>query len=251
MSNVVIITGATSGIGAALVNHWVGADPSAKIYALGRNRVALNQLVERSPSQIVPISAELTTTLGRRRVADILVEESHIAAVVHCAAVVTPLARLAKVDPFDWQHSFMTNVDVALFLTQLLLPKLKHSRVAFITSEQSISPVPGAAAYCVSKHALSMLCQQWRAEIDPQQSLFGLISPGLVDTPMQANIRDATAEVLPAVDIIRQLHKDGRLLPPAIVAQFLYWVMNGTPEAQFNATAWDIYDESIREKWAV
>ena len=74
-------------------------------------------------------------------------------------------------------------------MTQALLPNLvENSRVVHISSGAAHSGIPGWGMYCTSKAALFMLGKLLKDELAQRNIWFGSVRPGIVDTPMQAEI---------------------------------------------------------------
>ena len=76
-----------------------------------------------------------------------------------------------------------------------------------------------------------------------------MVSPGLVDTPMQADIRQADPKELPAAVMLSQLYSENQLLSADDVAAFVSWLLLEVDNKSFSETIWDIYQESHRSHW--
>jgi benzil reductase ((S)-benzoin forming) len=82
-------------------------------------------------------------------------------------------------------------------------------------------PYEGWSAYCASKAAVSMVTEVVaKEERDHGLRAFAL-TPGVVDTGMQALIRATSTEDFPEGDRFRRLHAEGRLRAPSQVARFV------------------------------
>lgn len=249
MSKIVVITGAGSGIGFQLSKALLQSDLDLLVIAIGRRGKMLSQLGALFPNKVLPIEADVSSRKGRDEIVSALSQYSHIDYLVHAAATVHPLNSIKNLKVDDWRKSQQTNLEAPLFLTQLLLDKFSHSRVLFITSESIIHPVSGASSYCVSKMGQQMLYQCFKAEFPIEKVAFGLVSPGLVDTPMQEQIRRADPEELPMVGAIAELHANNQLLAPSVVANFLKWLLLNVDVQEFNTNTWDIYEEKHHCYW--
>ena len=128
----------------------------------------------------------------------------------------------------------------------MCLDKFKHSRVLYLTSEHPVCAVRGASAYCVSKTALNMVCGCFRQEVNEDVAIFATAAPGNVDTAMQKKIRQVPSDVLPMSAFLRGLYEEKKLLPPRLVAQYLWQLLNRIDPKTFSRTNWDLL-QSIDE----
>lgn len=243
---VAVVTGASSGLGKSLC--LILAKNGIKVYAVARTRTKLLELNEQF-ANIEAINEDLSSVIGRKNVLKAIDSEKQIDYLIHCAAVVEPLIPITLIKETDWQKTIALNVEAPLFLTQDLLPKFEASKVLFVTSEPNIHPVQGASVYCISKSAINMVYQSFKNEIPPNKALFGLVSPGLIDTPMQKKIRATDKSILPSVEVLIQLHNSGQLNQPDRSAKFLFWLLTEVEGEAFSSQCWDIYDETTRCQW--
>ncbi len=237
MTQIAIITGAGSGIGQALA--WELAAREIHVLAVGRRAAPLAQTCARAPTHIRALSADVATPEGRLAIAQ-AVGQTPVRFLVHNAAVLEPVARLAQVALEDWRQAMQINVEGPLFLTQALLAQLEGGRVLHISSGAAHHPYAGWGAYCTSKAALFMLLQVWRHECRERNIRFGSARPGVVDTPMQDSIRQLPASQFPSVERFVQLKQKGLLVSPADAASFLAWVLLATTDREFNEQEFDI-----------
>lgn len=249
MSKIIVITGAGSGIGLQLSKTLLLNELSIQVIAIGRRGNRLSQLQELFPKKVLTIEADLASPEGRKEVISTLSKYSHIDYLVHAAATIHPLNSIKNVKLDDWRQSQQINVEAPFFLTQLLLSKFNNSRVLFITSETIIHPVSSASSYCVSKAGQQMVYECFKTEFPVNQVAFGLVSPGMVDTPMQEQIRQADPNELPMIETISQLFKENKLLAPSLVADFLKWLLLTVNVNEFSQNMWDIYDVKHHSYW--
>lgn len=239
-----VVTGGGSGIGRALAQAL--ASRGKKVLIVGRREEALAETAAFSPL-ISYLSVDVATDKGRQQIATLLKPMISIDGLIHNAGTIEPIVPIASVDESSWQKALATNLNAPLFLTQLLLPKLKHGRVLHIGSGAAYFPVTGWSAYCVSKAALSMLTRCWQEE--SPNTAFASVMPGIIDTDMQALIRDARFMKDEKRDFFHMLKAEGRLLTIETVALFLNWLLLDTTKEQFVAREWDIYDKSHHQFW--
>jgi NAD(P)-dependent dehydrogenase (short-subunit alcohol dehydrogenase family) len=142
------------------------------------------------------------------------------------------------------------NVEEPLFLTQALLPELvENSRVVHISSGAAHQGIPGWGLYCTSKAALFMLGQLLKDELAQRNIWFGSVRPGIVDTPMQEEIRALKPESFPMVEQFRQYKATGALVTSELVAQYLEWLLLEVSGPQLGEREWDIRDTEWQSAW--
>ena len=130
-------------------------------------------------------------------------------AVIANAGIVAP-ARLADLDPAEWDRIFAVNTRGAWLLAKAAYPHLKSSRGAFVAvaSMSGIEPYPGTGAYSPSKAALIMLvrvlAQEWAAD----GIRVNAVSPGLFKTAMTAPVY-ADPDRTAAREALVPLHRIG------------------------------------------
>jgi short-subunit dehydrogenase len=185
---VVLVTGASSGIGAALAREFArqGADLV---------------LAARRLSRLADLAVELRTT-GRRALAvscdvteDGAVEEAvrqgldtfgrlDVAVANAGFGVVGPFERLALE---DYRRQFETNVFGVLRTASAALPALRRSRgtLVIVGSVSGHVPTPGASAYAMSKAAVHALAGSLRAEALTDGVGVVLVSPGFVESEIR------------------------------------------------------------------
>lgn len=190
MSDVVIVTGASSGIGAALAKqvHAAGAKP-----VLVARRAAALAEVSAACGGARAVVADVTKRAEVERVvADVLAHEGHLDVWVNNVGRGITRAPSALTDA-DLDEMMTVNVKSALYGMQAVLPHFKARGTGHVINVSSVlGRVPFAlprAAYSASKHFLNALTANFRAEVQAthpgiQVSLF---SPGAVATDFGKN----------------------------------------------------------------
>lgn len=233
-----VITGGGTGIGRALALFLAARD--YQVCVVGRRVTQLQELTELSPHNIRYIVADISTEAGCDRVAETLKEVGQLKALVNNAGVIEPVLPITKLTRQAWHALLSTNLDAPLFLTQRLKNQLHGGRVLNIGSGAAYFPVHGWAAYCVSKAALAMLTRCWQLECP--EIAFTSVMPGIVDTPMQAVVRDSKTMHPEKHAFFIKLKQEQKLLTVEQVAHYLAILLLDTDFETFRSKEWDIYE---------
>ena len=244
----VVITGSSSGIGLALAEHF--AKLGFTIIAVGRRNELLQALKSRYPENIIPIIADITKSEERSKIKAALTEQDTSCILIHNAGIAFPrLIESISEEEFDAHYAI--NVKAPLFLTQLLLPHLKNGgRILQISSGLAHNPMPAMSAYGTSKAALFRLKEYFNEEFKQLNIYCGSAMPGIVDTPIQTELRATEAHVFPAVNTFHGFFQRGELLKPQTAAKFLSWLLLDVENEQYTLGDWNIYDKTHHAYWA-
>ena len=242
----ILITGGGTGIGRALAGRF--ADKGWRVTIVGRRLNLLQEVARDYPDKISIISADVGSIQDRQKI--VSEAKGTLDLLVHNAAVLGPVGPILDQSPEDWKSHMATNVEGPLFLTQALLPNLvENSRVIHISSGAAHQGIPGWGMYCTSKAALFMLGQLLKDELAQRNIWFGSVRPGIVDTPMQAEIRALEPEDFPMVEQFRQYKATGALVTSELVAQYLEWLLLEVSGPQLGEREWDIRDAEWQSAW--
>jgi NAD(P)-dependent dehydrogenase (short-subunit alcohol dehydrogenase family) len=221
----IIVTGASRGLGEALSRSV--ANLGANVVLNARSILDLDQLVreiEDNGGKAVAVPGDVSLVHDCQRIVEGAVESyGRIDALVNNAAIVEPIALIARTDPAEWMRSYLVNVFGPMVLTQAALPFLRETngRVINVSSGAAERAIAGAAAYCATKGALNQFNRVLAAEEDSITAI--AVRPGVVDTPMQTAIRTQGQAGMPD-DVYRRFvryHQNGELLPPEVPGRTL------------------------------
>ena len=183
-SKIVVITGATSGIGAAVTTAF--CQPGTRVFLIGRNDRTLTRTAHKIPSHNLSgvARADLGSVTDVRTLLTTLSQcLSHVDVLVLAAGEYgwTELGSL-ETDGFD--SLFAVNVRAPYLLTQGLLPLLKRARgqVIFINSSVVRSPGAGVAAYKATQHAMQGLVDSLRQDLNRHGIRVSSLFPGQTAT---------------------------------------------------------------------
>ncbi|QGH69937.1 SDR family NAD(P)-dependent oxidoreductase [Pseudactinotalea sp. HY158] len=184
--DLVVVTGASSGIGEATVRHLRGL--GTPVVAVARRRERLETLAGEVGCEVV--AADLATAEGARALTD------HVGARA-LAAVVANAGGARGVDPVEaaggeeaeavigrWREMYDMNVVATLRTVTALLPALRAGGgdVVVVTSMAAREFYPGGAGYTAAKHAERAIPATLRMELLGEPIRIIEIAPGLVHT---------------------------------------------------------------------
>lgn len=220
----VLVTGASSGIGAAVAERF-GAQ-GAVLTLLGRDRERLGRLAEkigRARTRVFAVDftrpAHLTRVLAR-----IAAQLPRLDALVHAAGMFVGGSALEGERP-SFESMLQVNASAALEITRALVHPLERGGgiVVFInTAGVQRPPLPHTARYIASKHLLLGLTEALREELNPRGVRVTSIFPARTATPMQEQIQSLEG----------RRYRPQALLQPTDVAELIACAANLPPHAQ-------------------
>lgn len=176
---VAVVTGASSGIGAATARRLVAE--GFEVVAAARRRDRLEDLASSVPG-IRPVTLDVTSAESVAALAESLPD---VAVLVNNAGGAIGTEPIERADPADWQAMYETNVLGVLRMTQALLPALEAGAGGHVLVTGSIAGhlvYEGGAGYTAAKHAAAALVETLRLELNGRPVRVTEIAPGLVHT---------------------------------------------------------------------
>ena len=198
---VAIITGASSGIGAATALAFAKA--GAAVVAVGRDAARLGVVgkeIAATGASMEAVSVDLTSEAGARVVIEsALARFGRIDAVVHSAGIFVPAA-FVDTTAEELFRQWDVNVRAPFTLTQAALPHLRPgSSVIFVTSTVARVGFANTAAYSASKAAVDAMMRVLAIELSPRGICVNGVAPGWTATPMNVSLREDPNVVAAAI----------------------------------------------------
>ena len=196
---VVVITGASSGLGEATA-RLLSAEGA--IVVIGARRVerlkSLADELTAKGGKALAIATDVTHCDQVKKLVDAAVEKyGRIDVMINNAGLMpqSPLERL-KID--EWDRMIDVNIKGMLYGIAAALPHMKRQKAGHIINVSSVAGHkvrPGTAVYAATKHAVRALSEGLRQEVKPYNIRTTVISPGAVATELPNSVTDPdTAE---------------------------------------------------------
>lgn len=191
LSDSVVVTGASSGIGAAcaLALDTLGY----RVFAGVRNPADGERLQRQAGPRLMPIRLDVTDSpsiAAASHTVAAMVGDRGLAGLVNNAGigVAGPIELLPLA---DWRRQFEVNVFGLIAVTQTFLPLIRkgHGRIINMGSIAGRASMPFMAPYAASKHALEAITDALRLELQPWGIRVALITPGAIATPIWGKTR--------------------------------------------------------------
>jgi len=178
MSKVAVITGASSGIGAATARAL--SELGYELVTGARRKDRLTDL----PGAAFALDVRRPASIARF-VAGVAKRADHVDLLVNNAGLALGLEPLAEAVDEKWIQMWETNVLGVMRVTRALLPLLRqapHAHVVNIGSTASFETYPGGGGYTASKHGLRAVSRTLRLELLGEPIRVTEIDPGMVET---------------------------------------------------------------------
>jgi NADP-dependent 3-hydroxy acid dehydrogenase YdfG len=172
-----LVTGASSGIGAATVRALAAS--GFDVVAAARRLERCEQLAAEVGGRALAL--DVTDPASVAALADELPE---LAAVVHSAGGALGFDEVADAEDSDWATMYETNVLGVMRVTKALLPALERGEgfVVIVGSVAGVEVYPGGGGYTAAKHAVHAVAKTLRLELLGRPIRVSEIAPGLVET---------------------------------------------------------------------
>jgi NADP-dependent 3-hydroxy acid dehydrogenase YdfG len=185
---VFLITGASSGIGAATARH--AAADGWRVVLAARSEERLQDLAEElgGPGRALAVRCDVTDWDAQRRLADMALSAFGRIDVVFANAGFGGPRGFLKDTPEHWREMVLTNVYGAALTLRATIPALTDSRGhLLLTSSVAGRRVLPGSMYSCTKHAVTAMGEAVRQDLHGTGVRVTLIEPGMTDTPFFEN----------------------------------------------------------------
>jgi NAD(P)-dependent dehydrogenase (short-subunit alcohol dehydrogenase family) len=233
---VVLVTGASSGIGRACAMA-LGAE-GARIIAAGRRRERLDAIAtEIDPDRVQVVTGDVRDeAVGRSWVQAAVERFGRLDGLVQAAGVIGNTGAL-DTEPAEWDRIMDSNLRSLYLMTRAAAAALIESRgnIVNISSVGGLRPYGGITPYCVSKAGVDMLTRCTALEFAPHGVRVNAVNPGVVRTELHT-VTNAVPEYEAFLERSKTTHPLGRWGEPEEVAALVAvlmsdeagWITGGT-----------------------
>ena len=194
MKKITLITGATSGIGAACARKFAGAKYDLIITGRRENLLSVmaDELTRGFGVQVLPLAFDVRDREAvRRALASLPADWRSIDVLINNAGLALGLEPEYAGDFADWETMIDTNVKGLLYMTRLVVPGMVERQKGHVINIGSVAgdaAYAGGAVYCATKAAVKVLSDGLRIDLAHTPVRVTNLKPGLVETNF-SNVR--------------------------------------------------------------
>ena len=229
---IVVITGASSGLGEAAARHLSAEGASV---ALGARRVERLQSLAGDLTahggKALALATDVTDRIQVKRLVDAAVETFGRVDVMINNAGLMPQSLLERLKIDEWDRMIDVNIKGVLYGIAAALPHMKQQKSGHIINVSSVAGHkvrPGGTVYSATKHAVRVISEGLRQEVKAYNIRTTVISPGAVDTELPDTITD------PEVAEAMQKFYDEYAIPADSFARAVAYAMSQPEEVDVN-----------------
>jgi NADP-dependent 3-hydroxy acid dehydrogenase YdfG len=185
MQPIAVVTGASSGIGAATAVRLAGKEAGYHVVLAARRADRIDAVAERIRADGGSAQAQVLDVTDRAAVDSFASSLDRCDVLVNNAGGAFGTEAVAEADPADWRTMYEVNVMGTLNVTQALLPKLIASgdgTIVVMGSTAGFAAYEGGGGYVAAKHAEHAIAATLRLELSGQPVRVIEIAPGMVRT---------------------------------------------------------------------
>jgi NADP-dependent 3-hydroxy acid dehydrogenase YdfG len=218
---VIILTGASSGIGEGIARHLAQQGHQLVLGARRTDRLqALSEELRFGGANVDYLATDVTQRADTQQLADFAREKYGRIDVMINNAGVMPLSPMSSMKVDEWDLMLDVNVRGVLYGIAAVLPTMQAQQFGHIINIASVGALtvsPTAAVYCATKFAVRAISDGLRQE--SQHLRVTVINPGVVESELADSITDSTARE--AMKSYRQI-----ALQPAAIANAVSWAID-------------------------
>src|SRR6266436_2200315 len=224
---VVLVTGATSGIGRAVALKFAAA--SARVVALGRDQAALREIesaIKDVGGDPLALTVDVTNTDQSQRAINETIDKFGGLHVLVNAAGHISTGSIESTSLAAWDAMMNVNVRAVFQLMQMAAPHLIKTKgnVVNISSVTGLRSFPGVLAYCVSKAAVDQLTRCAALELAPKGVRVNAVNPGFVITEIHKRGGMSEDNYASFLEHSKTTHPLGRVGRASEVAELVFYL---------------------------
>ncbi len=189
---VAVVTGATGGIGQALVRRMIGC---------GYQVIILSRQAQVDMPGVTPVVCDLTNMDSICQAAGTITRHApQLDVIVHCAGIITPRP-VGQMGTQEIADQIAVDLTAPIELTNALLPAMRRGgHIVFVNSMAAVFPLAGSSVYTAAKFGLRGFARALEQELRPRRIQVSSIYPASVNTPMLRHEMDAGGSIYNFID---------------------------------------------------
>ena len=229
---VVVITGASSGLGEAVARLLAAEGASVVLGARRRDRIeALAKELTGRGGKALAVTTDVTDRGQVKNLVDAAVKAYGRIDVMINNAGLMPQSLLERLKIDEWDRMIDVNIKGVLYGIAAALPYMKEQKSGHIINVSSVAGHkvgPGTAVYAATKYAVRALSEGLRQEVKPYNIRTTVISPGAVATELPDSVTDPAAAAR-----IQKFYADVAI-PPDSFARAVAYAMSQPDDVDIN-----------------
>lgn len=228
MTNLVIITGGSKGLGKALVTQYL-----AKGWTVRE--------LSRSGDSAHHIDCDFGDAVASEQAvndafASLAGQSWSRVVLINNAGIINPIGPVETSEPSEWQNNVQINFNACIMTTGLFLKHFENHasarQIANISSGAALKPRFGWSLYCATKAGFKVFCECVAVEQSHKDNPIMVFSlrPGVVDTGMQQQIRAQGEDKFIDIEGFKKLKSDNQLRSAESVAKWTIERVDSNPE---------------------
>lgn len=199
---VVVVTGASRGIGAAIARAF--AEQNCALVLTARKKTDLEKSarsLKLPKDRVLTVTADITKATGMRKIVSAAFKKFGRVDIFVNNAGVGIEKKLINMTEKEYDQIFDTNVKAVFYSFKELLPRFEnqgHGHVINISSMAGKQGHGSIAAYAASKAALNSLCEGVAAEVRNENVKISVLAPGSTDTAFRYGMESKQKDRMPS-----------------------------------------------------
>lgn len=224
---VVMVTGATSGIGRAVARRFAAG--SACVVAVGRDQAALGEVggeIREAGGTPLTIAADVTNETDVERALDETMREFGRLDVLVNAAGHISTGSIEDTSLAAWDAMMNVNLRAVFHLMKIASSCLMATKgnIVNVSSVTGLRSFPGVLAYCVSKAGVDQLTRCAALELAPKGVRVNAVNPGVVVTEIHKRGGMSEADYELFLERSKTTHPIGRVGDPGEIAELVFYL---------------------------
>ncbi len=223
--SLLIITGHSQGLGRAVLDHYL-AKETFHVLAISRTKLEIE-----SP-RLTQLSMDLSDLKVLENQLSSIFPEGDFDQIIllNNAGWIGQVKPIGKLGPKELREQVNLNLLAPMYLTNAFISNYRDNQaekiVCNISSGAATRPVEGWGGYCSTKAGLAMFTLVAAKEKKASNIHFYSVAPGIIDTPMQEEIRKSNDTDFPELKKFIDYKEEGKLESPEEVAKKIAYLID-------------------------